>query len=134
MIEFTYTLTEDDYLNAAKIKVARSAGRPWSRVLSVTYIVLSYLTVGLILVTGRLLEWFDVTGNKLGNLPIGSVFGSSIVPTAILPLGILYLFKAVTYLPSRRARREQFRSCLGCTAATTAVISLESVAFRSEAG
>ncbi|WP_109485938.1 hypothetical protein [Occallatibacter savannae] len=133
-MEFTYTLTEDDYLKAAAIKLARPTGHPWSRILSVTYIVLLYLSVGVIVATGRILEWFDLTGDKLGNLPIGDLLASSIMPTAILPLGILILFRAVTYLPNRRLRREQFRSCIGCTATTTAVFSLESVAFRSEAG
>ena len=133
-MEFTYTLTEDDYLKAATIKVPRSARRPWSRVLSVTYVVLFYLSVGLIVVAGRTLEWLDLTGDKLGNLPIGSVLSSSIFPMLILPLLIFVLFKTVTYLPTRKTRIEQFRNCIGCTVATTAIVSSQSIAFRSEAG
>jgi hypothetical protein len=133
-MEFTYTLTENDYLNAAAIKVARSAGRPWSRLLSVTYIVLFYLSVGLTVVAGRTLEWFDLTGNKLANLPLTGVMTSSIMPMTMLPLFFLILFKTVTYFPNQRVRREQFRSCLGCKVKMTAVVSSQSIAFRSEIG
>jgi hypothetical protein len=133
-MEFTYTLTEDDYLKAATIRLPRSARGPWARTLSTTYLVYFFLSVGLIVATGRILEWFDLTGGKLGNLPIGDVLGSSIVPMLILPALVLILFKAVTYFPARKARIEQFYKCIGCTVATTAVVSAQYIAFRSEAG
>ena len=133
-MEFTYTLTEDDYLRAAAMRVPSFSRGPWSRVLSVSYIVVFYLSVGLLIVAGRMLEWLNLTGDKFGNLPLGDMLGSSIVPTAILPVAIFVLFKVIPFVPTRKARIEQFRRCIGCRVAVTAMLSPESIAFRSEAG
>ena len=134
-MEFTYKLTEADYVKAARIRAkSLNARRPWSKFLSRLYLVLSFAILWLCFSAGRILEWLDLTGDKLGNLAVGNLLLSSILPTAILSLLIILLVRAVTYLPRRRLRREQYRNSAACQVETRVRVSPQSIAFQSETG
>jgi len=133
-MEFAYKLTEADYVKAARIKAKSLNARPWSKFLSRLYLVLSFVILWLCFSAGRILEWLDLTGDKLGNLAVGNLLLSSILPTAILSLLIILLVRAVAYLPRRRLRREQYRNSAACQVETRVRVSPQSIAFQSETG
>jgi hypothetical protein len=133
-MEFSYRLTEEDYMKASKIKVKYATGRPWARFLSRFYLVLFLITMWLTFASGRILEWLDVTGDKLGKLAIGSLLISSILPTLILSFLVIVLYRALLFWPRMQQRREQYGSNAGCQVETTVTLSPLSIAFRSEMG
>ena len=133
-MEFTYRLTEEDYLRAAKIKAKNTSTRPWSRFLSRIYLGLFFLVLWFSMIVGRILEWLDLTGDKLGHLSVASVLFSSILPTAILSFLVILLIRAVLFWPKLLRRREQFRNSVGCQVETIVNVSPERIAFRSETG
>jgi len=133
-IEFTYHLTEDDYVKAAEIKVKIKASHPWSKVLSRIYLALLLFVIWFSMIIGRILAWLDITGDKLGKLSIGDVLLSSILPTAILLFLFILLIRILLLWPKKLQRREQYRNSAQCQVATTVKASPERIAFRSEQG
>ena len=133
-MEFTYRLTEDDYVKSAKVKVKINVPRPWSRFLSRIYLGSLFFTIWFSIIIGRILEWLDVTGDKLGNLKTSNLLISSILPAAILLFLVLLFVRILLFLPKRFQRREQYRNSAQCQVATTVKASTERIAFRSEEG
>ncbi|HEY2468431.1 MAG TPA: hypothetical protein VGI45_11440 [Terracidiphilus sp.] len=133
-MEFTYKLTEDDYARAARVKVKSSGSRPWLKLLSRLQLAFFFVGLWIALIAGRILERFEISGEKLGNIAAGRLMLSSVLPTLILSWLIILAFQMATYWPKRKVRREQYRRNEGCHVATSVAVSPESIAFRSETG
>jgi hypothetical protein len=132
LMEFTYKLTEDDYVRAARVKVERSGPRLWLKVLSRLNSAFFFVGLWIAVAAGRILERFEISRNKLENLAAGQLMFSSILPTLLLSWLIMLVFQMATYWPKLKARREQYRRNAGCHVETSVTASSQSIAFRSE--
>ena len=134
-MEFTYRLTEDDYLKAAKIKVKiKPSRRPWFQFMSRIYLGLFFFVIWFSMIFGRIFEWLEITGDRLGNLAMGKLLISSIVPASILSLLVFLLVRSVVFWPKRLQHREQYRRNSQCQVETTVNASTQRIVFRSETG
>jgi hypothetical protein len=138
-MEFSYILTEPEYLRACNMRVKR-AGRNWLRINSYVYNAILLLTVWGAVVLGMLLESWDLVGVNTADVPHPHM-PAAILPASILP-ALAYFFFVLVGLrllrPSRwiaaRQRREHFRTDPSCTAETCVTVTPEGVSFRSATG
>jgi hypothetical protein len=133
-MEFSYKLTEDDFVRAGAIKVRYPSARAWSKSVSRIYSFSFLAALWLAFVSGRILERLDVTGNKLGDVAVEPLLLASILPSAILAVLIILVIRIVVYWPKRSLRREQYRNNAACQVETVVRISPESISFRSATG
>ena len=132
-MEFSYKLSEADYLLASKIVVKRPK-RAWARAQSYVSLGCLLVIVWGALLTGMMLEWSDAGGGSLAEAPIGHLVLSSIIPSLILFWFSLWLPRLVMRWPRLMSGREHFRTDPACQAETTAIITSESAKFRSDNG
>jgi hypothetical protein len=138
-MEFSYTISEAEYLSACKIPVKRP-GRNWLRINSYANEVILLLAIWGAFALGMLLESSDLVRVTAAQIPHGhaaaAILPASIVPTlgyfCVVVLAVRIL-RPTGWL-ALKIRREHFRSDPGCQAETHASITTEGVAFRSAVG
>jgi hypothetical protein len=138
-MEFSYKLTESEYLSACKIPVKRP-GRNWTRISSYVYNAILLLTVWGAVVLGMLLESWDLVGINAADVPHlhtpAAILPASIVPALgyfALVLMAFRLLRPTRWLAARR-RREHFRADPQCQAETRVTVTVEGVSFHSATG
>lgn len=137
-MEFSYKLTESDYLRASIIAVNRPKRR-WARALSYGYLTQLFLVIWGALIAGMMLERSDMVGITAADLRDLHVT-SAIIPASIVPsaafFGLVVLLLRLRFLRwfISNSRRENFRVDPACQAATTVTVTPQSIAFRSALG
>ncbi len=137
-MEFSYKLSEAEYLLAARI-AAKRPGRPSARLFTYAFLTTILLIVWVSFVAGMVLEQSDLVGITAGDLQrphkVEAIIPASIVPTlAIFCVAILLLRMRPLRWLLRRSRFEHFRIDPGCQAETTVTLTSGSIAFRSATG
>jgi hypothetical protein len=137
-MEFSYKLTEAEYVLACRIAVKRP-GRPWARLLSRSYLFLIFLVVWGSLLAGMVLEQSDlvgITADEIRHIHTVPEF----IPESIIPAICLFVFvvlalgmRPLRWL-DRKARQEHFRTDPSCQAETTVTATPNSISFRSVNG
>jgi hypothetical protein len=137
-MEFSYKLSEADYLLAGSIAVKRP-GRPRARLLFYAYLATLFLLLWGGLIIGMLLEQMDLVGISAAQIQ-GVQADKAIVPASIVP-ALLYFCAGLILLRTgflrwfdRGRRLEHFRTDPGCQAETTVIATAQSIAFRSKTG
>jgi hypothetical protein len=141
-MEFSYKLTEAEYLLASSIVIKRPK-RPWARVLSNAYLAALFLAIWGTFLAGMVLERNDLVGVTARDLANGNVvrgvsptplLSASILPAAGLFCLLLIVTRLLFRLPILLTRKEHFRSDPGCQAETTVSATAASISFRSAIG
>ena len=137
-MEFTYKLTEPEYLFASKI-ATKGLRQPWARLVRYAYLSVIFLIVWGSVLVGMLLEQQDLVGITAGEIQFMHK-AQAVIPASFVPaIGcyclvlILLRFRFLQWF-DRKRRLEDFRTDPGCQAETTATVTPQSIAFRSATG
>jgi hypothetical protein len=137
-MEFSYKLSEAEYLLAGRIAVKRP-GQPWARVLAYGYLLQIFLIVWGSFLAGMVLERSDMVGVTANDIQkthaVREIVPASIVP-AIALFFVIFLLLRMRLLRyfDRRRRLEHFRTDPGCQAETSVTATRQMIAFRSATG
>jgi hypothetical protein len=135
-MEFTYKLTEPEYLLACDIVVKRR-GPSWTRHLPYVYFAGLLLVVWGAIFGGMELECSDLIGvsveiHKLP--PVGLMISGSLLPAFIYAWVVSLIVRAVLRRWYLRRRLRHFHDDPGCQAETTVNFRPDSIGFRSSTG
>jgi hypothetical protein len=136
-MEFSYRITETDYLYACKIKVAPRVSQRlrWSKH---AYRLLLFTFVFGTFASGLLFGWKDATAIQIemASPPLGRVFSEAIIPALVISLlyfsvlGVLHRYLT----RNTNAQLEHYRSDPSCQCETTLTVTPEQVFFRCANG
>jgi hypothetical protein len=141
-MEFSYKVSEDEYMRASKIGIKRPRG-PWARGVSYLYPATLFFAVWGSFLLGMIMERNDLVGVTAGDLHEGHAFRSmspapfwsaSLIPALGIFCLLLICLRILFRVPMLRVRREQFRRNPGCQVETTVNVTPSSIAFRSATG